>query len=53
MVFNDGPLAWNGVMAFWIPLVAFSGWIIGTTVVMDRSIKAEQAAEEPQAAVAA
>jgi hypothetical protein len=45
MVFNDGPLAWNGVFAFWIPLVAFSVWMIAVTVVMLQSIGAQQAAE--------
>lgn len=43
MLFNDGPLAWNGVFAFWIPLVAFGFWIIATVVVMLRSIAAEEA----------
>ena len=52
MVFNDGPLAWNGVFAFWVPLVAFSVWMIGITVVLLRSIKAEQAAELAGAAAA-
>jgi hypothetical protein len=45
MIFNEGPLAWNGVFAFWIPLVAFSVWMIAVTVVLLQSIKAEQAAE--------
>jgi len=52
MVFNDGPLAWNGVFAFWIPLVAFSVWMIAVTMVMLQSIRAEQAAEQPLAAAA-
>jgi hypothetical protein len=50
MIFNDGPLAWNGVFAFWIPLVAFSVWMIGVTVVLLQSISAEQAAEPVTAA---
>ncbi|OBI38168.1 hypothetical protein A5709_13255 [Mycobacterium sp. E1386] len=45
MLFNDGPLAWNGVFAFWIPLVAFSVWIVALVVVMLRSISAQQTAE--------
>jgi hypothetical protein len=45
MIFNDGPLAWNGIFAFWVPLVAFSVWMIAVTVVLLRSIKAEKGAE--------
>jgi hypothetical protein len=44
MIFNDGPLAWNGVIAFWIPLAAFGAWMIVVSVVMLRSISAEQTA---------
>ena len=51
MIFNDGPLAWNGVFAFWIPLVAFSVWMIAVTVVLLQSIKAEQTADPVAAAV--
>jgi hypothetical protein len=45
MIFNDGPLAWNGVFAFWVPLVAFSVWMVAVTVVLLQSVKAERAAE--------
>jgi hypothetical protein len=44
VIFNEGPLAWNGIFAFWIPLVVFSAWMIAVTVVMLRSISAEEAA---------
>jgi hypothetical protein len=50
MIFNDGPLAWNGVFAFWVPLVAFSVWMIAVTVVLLQSISAEQATEPVTAA---
>jgi hypothetical protein len=50
MIFNDGPLAWNGIFAFWVPLVAFSVWMIAVTVVLIQSISAEQAAEPVTAA---
>jgi hypothetical protein len=53
MIFNEGPLAWNGVFAFWIPLVAFSVWMIAVTTVMLRSISAEQAADLPLATAVA
>jgi hypothetical protein len=45
VIFNEGPLAWNGIFAFWIPLLVFSAWMIAVTVVMLRSISAEEAAE--------
>jgi hypothetical protein len=45
VIFNEGPLAWNGIFAFWIPLAVFSAWMIAVTVVMLRSISAEEAAE--------
>lgn len=47
VLFNDGPLAWNGVFAFWIPLTAFSVWLITTVVVLLRSIRDEEAAQNP------
>ncbi|OBH62062.1 hypothetical protein A5684_13790 [Mycobacterium intracellulare] len=50
MIFNDGPLAWNGIFAFWVPLVAFSVWMIAVTVVLIQSISAEQSAEPVTAA---
>lgn len=50
VIFNDGPLAWNGLIAFWIPLVAFAAWMVATTVVLLQSIKAEETAESVTAA---
>jgi hypothetical protein len=46
-------LAWNGVFAFWIPLAAFTIWVIAVTVVMLRSISAQDAAENQAVALAA
>jgi hypothetical protein len=50
VIFNDGPLAWNGVFAFWVTFAAFGVWMIAVTVVLIQSIKAEQAAEPVTAA---
>ena len=50
VVFNDGPLAWNGVFAFWIPLSALVAWMVTVAVVMLRSIRAEETATAPPAA---
>jgi len=47
VLFNDGPLAWNGVFAFWVPLSVFSIWLITTMVVLLRSIRDEEAALSP------
>ncbi|HTF54719.1 MAG TPA: hypothetical protein VK735_45370 [Pseudonocardia sp.] len=35
--FKVGPFAWNGVMAFYVPLFVFFGWLVAITVVMFRA----------------
>ncbi|NVN49932.1 hypothetical protein [Mycolicibacterium hippocampi] len=45
VMMNDGPLAWNGVFAFYIPGLALVTWMITTSVVISRSITAQEAAE--------
>lgn len=40
--FQDGPLAWNGLFSFWLPTVAFLAWLVATTIVMFRAIKAQE-----------
>lgn len=45
VMMNDGPLAWNGVFAFYIPGLALVTWMIVTSVVISRSITAQEAAE--------
>ncbi len=46
VVFNDGPLAWNGVFAFYIPGIVLVLWIFVTSYVMLRGIGAQQRGEE-------
>ena len=45
VVFNDGPLAWNGVFSFYVPGAALVIWLFATTFVINSSVKAQQAAE--------
>ena len=47
VVFNDGPLAWDGVFAFYIPGLVLVIWLFSTTAVLLNSIKAEQQAFVP------
>ncbi|MCX2934558.1 hypothetical protein ORI20_30275 [Mycobacterium sp. CVI_P3] len=44
VIFNDGPLAWNGVFAFYLSVTATFVWIIVTTRLMLRGINAEERA---------
>lgn len=43
VVFNDGPLAWNGVFAFYIPGLVLVVWLFATTAVILKSITTQQA----------
>lgn len=40
---ETGPLAWNGLLSFWLPAVCFGAWGISTTAMLLRAI-ARQAA---------
>jgi hypothetical protein len=46
--FTTGPFAWNGLVAYWIPVFAFAFWILGMSILLLRAI-ARQEAEEGQA----
>ena len=41
--FHSGPLAWNGVVGFWIPVGAFGVWTISMMYVLFRAIDREYA----------
>jgi hypothetical protein len=43
--FKDGPFAWNGLMAFWVPATVFGTWFIVTFVVF-RKVIADQPEDE-------
>lgn len=36
--FKTGPLAWNGVLSWWLPVLVFAGWLIVVTVYLRRAI---------------
>jgi hypothetical protein len=31
---QDGPLAWNGLLSFWLPAVCFGAWAFATMAVL-------------------
>jgi hypothetical protein len=39
--FKDGPFAWNGLIAFWMPVVEFFSWFIVFTVLTLRAIDSD------------
>lgn len=43
--FKTGPLAWTGVIGFWIPAAVFGVWYIVMTVILLRAISAEATSE--------
>ncbi len=45
--FKSGPLAWNGVFAWWIPLTIFFSWFTVMTVLLLRAIRDDHRAEAP------
>jgi hypothetical protein len=36
--FKTGPLAWNGVFAWWIPLCVYFSWFVVTAILLLRAI---------------
>lgn len=38
LFFKTGPFAWNGILAFWIPLIIFFIWMIVMTIMTLRAI---------------
>ncbi|BDB43986.1 hypothetical protein [Mycobacterium kiyosense] len=47
--FKRGPLAWNGLLAWWLPVVVFGVWLVLVSVYLIRAVQshlAEVGAEE-------
>ncbi|MFY1621479.1 hypothetical protein, partial [Micromonospora sp. WMMD736] len=42
---KDGPFAWDGVLAFWVPLSALFAWVILMTVLTLRAVKKQSTTE--------
>lgn len=42
--FKTGPLAWNGVLSFWIPVFVFSAWFLVMAWAMLRALRVDAAA---------
>lgn len=40
-LFHHGPLAWNGLLAWWIPLTAFGAWTAAISYTVLRAIRLE------------
>jgi hypothetical protein len=49
----SGPLAWNGLLAFWLKNVAIAVWIIGMSVALGRNIYRQRAEDSAQQAAGA
>jgi hypothetical protein len=48
--FTTGPLAWNGIFCFWVPLAAFGVWMIAMTYLMVTATNRQyREADEPSA----
>jgi hypothetical protein len=53
-LFHDGPFAWNGIFAFYIPLCAFCAWVLAMTWLLRVAINklVDEPAEPPIAVLA-
>ena len=40
-MFTTGPFAWNGILSFWIPLIAFGLWLMVMCWAMLQAVKSE------------
>ncbi|EHB59164.1 hypothetical protein MycrhDRAFT_1600 [Mycolicibacterium rhodesiae JS60] len=45
-IFKTGPLAWNGILAWWMGVISFFIFVLSATIVLHRSVRTQRA-EEP------
>lgn len=45
--FKDGPMGWNGILVWWIPVVAFAAWMITNSVLVMRAINKQETELDP------
>jgi hypothetical protein len=45
--FKRGPLAWNGILAFWVEITVATVWLVVTTVMTANAIKRPDAGSGP------
>lgn len=43
---KSGPFAWDGLLVFWVPIIAFGSWILIVCISMIRAIQAQKRAED-------
>jgi len=48
---RSGPFAWNGLLAFWSPVVTFFAWMIVIAVLLFRAIASQDEARSPTLAL--
>lgn len=49
-IFMSGPLAWNGLFAFWIPCLAYTVWKVSTPLLLLKAVNSEEAEDKAAAA---
>jgi hypothetical protein len=45
----DGPMAWNGLLPFWVKNIAIATWIIVMGLVLGQTIRRQRADQETAA----
>jgi hypothetical protein len=48
----SGPMAWNGLLPFWVKNIAIAAWIVVMTIVLGRNIYRQRADEQAEPAAA-